>query len=353
VFSEAIAVGISAFLEGDEPPTDEAVTASLESAGVERWLAERLLVFLPMAFGRQLLDGVTLAGTFVDGPSERALTDEPVYVAAVARAGMASSAELERIGLRSAEVSAVNSALNAGSRLDDLVLTATALTSPLPPPEPGDGGVTSPRAAFEAFLAGHGFAVQDGRVGEMQVDARVFPHPRRHPGYVTAQVDFAVRHPALAREWLLESFASAGATWRDALAASVTKFERASLHPLIAALLDRTAGRDQVSWETYEHPGGVFDLCLGAQLTLYAPEAAPPSGPLFDRLLLALRDVPLNRAVHWLRTFTCHDDGDLTTNEVLLDGQPWAGGEAVVAAAAPPVPSGMVCVRLFGLLVPA
>ncbi|TDD80737.1 hypothetical protein E1293_20050 [Actinomadura darangshiensis] len=40
-------------------------------------------------------------------------------------------------------------------------------------------------------------------------------------------------------------------------------------------------------------------------------------------------------------------------NEVLLDGEAWPGGEAVVAASPPPLPDGRVAVRLFGLLVPA
>ena len=49
--------------------------------------------------------------------------------------------------------------------------------------------------------------------------------------------------------------------------------------------------------------------------------------------------------MHWLRLFTAHRDGQLQTNEVLLDSEQWPGGKTVVA-------NSMVAVRIFGLLVP-
>jgi len=352
VFDAAVAVGIAAFLEGDEPPTDATVTARLEDRGVEPWLAERLVAFLPLAFGRRLLTGVRLSDQFLDGPVERALADEPVYAAAAARAATADRRELERIALRRSEVDAVNQALHRGSRMEDLEGGPAALSEPLRPADPGDGGVPSPREAFGAFLAGHGFTVDGPRVGDVEFDARVFAHSTRGTVLV-GQVDFAVRHPGLAAEWLLESFGGVGATWREVIGQCVEKFERASLHVIIAALLDRAAAADQVEWESYAHPAGPFDLCLGPQLTLYAPGNAPPAGPMLDRLLAALRDVPLSREVHWLRRFTCYQDGRLQTNEVLLDGEPWAAGETIAAAAPPPPATALIGVRMFGMLVPA
>ena len=56
--------------------------------------------------------------------------------------------------------------------------------------------------------------------------------------------------------------------------------------------------------------------------------------------------------MHWLRLFTAHRDGQLQTNEVLLDSEQWPGGEAVVASSQAPLPDGLVAVRIFGLLVP-
>jgi len=352
-YDEAVAVGIASFLEGDDPPSDDTVLTRLDQTGVESWLAVRLLVFLPLAFGRRVLTGVNLSDEFFDGPALRPLAEEPVFRAAMARAERASRPEVERIGLRSSEVDAVNNALNRGSRLEDLTGSPVALADPLPPPGDGDGGVPSPRTAFVEFLRGHGYTVENLRVGDLEVDARVFAAPRTHPERVMVQVDFEARHPALATGRLLESFAGTGATWREAIVECIRKFERASLHPIIAALIDRTAGQDQVGWEPYAHPAGPFDLCLGAQITLYAPQGAPPAGPLLDRLLEALREVPLSRAVHSLRLFVYHRDGDLLTNEVLLDGDDWTAGQAVVAAAPAPTTTGVIGVRIFGLLVPA
>jgi hypothetical protein len=353
MFDEAVAVAVAAFLEGAEAPSDANVLTSLIDGGIESWLAERLVVFLPLAFGRRVLPGVELSDSFLDGPTLRALAEEPVFAAAMARAEVANRAEVERIGLRSSEVNAVNAALHRGGHLADMVAGPAALPAPLPPAGTGDGGVPSPAAAFAALLGGHGFTVSGMRVGEFELDARVYPQPRSSAAYVMAQVDFAVRHPALATEWLVESFAGVGGTWREAVKQAVTKFERASLHPIMAALLDRRAGADQVTWAPYAHPSGAFELCLGHQVVLYTSAAVPPAGPLVDRVLQALRDVPLSRQVHALRLFSCHQDFALTTNEVLLDGEPWAAGEAVVAGSPPPAVNGMVGLRIFGLLVPA
>jgi hypothetical protein len=49
---------------------------------------------------------------------------------------------------------------------------------------------------------------------------------------------------------------------------------------------------------------------------------------------------------------TAYRDGQLQTNEVLLDGEQWPGGESVVANSEAPLPEGTVAVRIFGLLVP-
>lgn len=321
MFDAAVAAGIAAFLAGDDrPPTDDEVRAALEARGVQRWLAERLVVFLPLAFGRVVLRDVSVSDEFLDGSVTRRLDGEPVYLAAAERAGAATRHEVERIGLRSSEVEAVNTALNNGSRLEDLMVGPPALPAPLPPAGPGDGGVPSPRDAYAALLDGHGFAVDRRgapRVGELDFDARVFAQPAA--AHVLAQVDFEARHPALAAGRIVESFAGFGATWKEAMGDAVVKFERSSLHPIIATLLDRTACRDQVEWERYDHPGGPFDLCLGPRLHLYSPGPPIPVAPVLQALLAALREVPLSREAHSLRIYACHRDGVLTAQDVLLD----------------------------------
>jgi hypothetical protein len=367
MFDAAVEAGIMAFLDGDTPPSEGEIAETLESQGVEPWLAQRLVAFLPLAFGRALLPGAGFSDLFRDGPVERRLADEPVYAAAAARAARPIRVEMERIGLRSAEVNAANQAPNTS--LSDLVFGPTVLREPLPPAGTGDGGVPSPRDAFAQLLRDHGFAVEgdgaglridDGafriddagfRVGDFRFDARIFP--RLAPGGLIVQVDFEIRHPALAVERLVESFAGVGRTWTEAIGQSVVKFGRGSLHPLISTLLDRHKDPDQVEREPYAHPDGRFDLCLGSLLTMYSPQPAPPFGPALDALLDALRQVPLSRSVHALRVFTCHNDGELVTNEVLLDNEPWPAGESAVAGAPLTVGGGLLGLRLFALLAPA
>ena len=346
-FDAAVKVGIDAFCAGAEPPSDQEVWERLVAAGVEPWLAERLLIFLPMAYTRHLLPDVTYAEGLMAPGGRVMLKAEPVFVAAFACAQFAGREEIQRIALRSSEFNAINKALNGGSQLSDLMLSETALIEDLEPVVAGDGGVPSSRAMFEGLLQGHGVVLDGGTA----VDAELFVHPAP-AGVVMAQVDFSVVHPALAGSRLVESFAGHGATWREAIGQAVAKFERSALHPIVEALLRPGAAADQVERERYEHPDGPFDLVLGTQLVLFANRPVAPAGPLLDRLLEALRAERLSREVHGVRVLLAYRDGLLQTNEVLLDSEEWPAGEAAAAGNQAPLPDGMVAIRLFGLLVP-
>jgi hypothetical protein len=319
----------------------------LTGAGVEPWLAERLLIFLPMAYTRRLLPDVSYQDRLVTPGGMVNLSAERVFVAAAGRAQQASRAEVGRIAVRSSEFNAINKLLNDGSKLPDIRLTEVALVENLAPVEQGDGGVPSPRAMFEGLLRGHGVALD----GEAKVDANLFVHPAP-AGVVMAQVDFALSHPALAKPWLVESFAGHGTTWRDAIGEAVGKFSLGALHPIIGGVLRPGTAPDRVERERYEHPNGPFELVLGAQTNLFTDRPVPSAGPLLHQLLEVLRAEPLTRAVHWLRLFTAYRDGQQQTNEVLLDSEQWPGGETVVANSEAPLSDGMVAVRVFGLLVP-
>ena len=353
MFDAAVEVGIATYLARPEVDDDE-VRAILERAGVAPWLAQRLVLFLPLALGRRLLAGATLTKTFRDGEVERPLSDEPVYAAAEARSHRAGKQELEVIGLRSSEVHAVNTALNHGSRLEDLVLSPPTFVSPLLDAGRGHGGVPSPRQAFADFLSAHGHALKEREgalcCGPLQIDARVFPRPREN--VVSAQVDFAVKHPALAVPWLLESFGGMAATWQGAIGQNIEKFERGSLHVLIEALLARGSCPDQVSWERVEHPGGAFEACLGGQLVLYCGAPAADLGPLLEGIKAALAGRPLSHAVHALRLYVCFDGEKMLSHEALLDNEPWEEGAALVAGHGWPRVERLWGSRLFLLLVP-
>ncbi|GIE90326.1 DUF6348 family protein [Actinoplanes regularis] len=354
MFDEAVVVGVTAFCESAEPSSGDEIKAKLLSGGLEPWLAERLTYFLPLAFGRRMLGGVQVDETFLDGETRRRLDRDPVYQAAARRAGVAVEGEIARIGGYSSEVSAVSQALHGGAQLADLKLGPIALDPALQPLGTGSGGVPSPATVFAHWMAAYGVAIGDDlKLGEAEFRATLAAQPRPTPELVVAQVNFAVNHPALARPWMVESCVGVAPTWRDAIFQTLAMFERAVAYPVIAALLDRNAAAEHVHIERYTHPAGEFELLLGAQVDLFATEPVPSAEPLLDQLLTALKDVPLSRAVHALRFFTAYQDGQLLTNEVFLDGEPWEAGMKVTAAAGAPLPAGPVGVRVFAFLVPA
>jgi len=336
-------------------PTTSRYALCSRRTGIARWLADRLVSFLPLAFGRILLRGASLSDDFVNGDTTSRLSDEPVFAAAQERATRAIRVEVEAIGLRSWEMHAVNDALQAGSRLEDLEGTPTVFVGGLASSGHGDGGVPSPRDAFAAFLKGHGYEVDRSggklRSGALEFDAHVIPTV--HPNRCAVQVDFAAWHPTLAANPLVESFGGFGTTWKEAIDQTILKFESGALHVLIAGLLDSNACADQVTWEKLDHARGPFDVCLGPQLTLYASEPKVNLSPLLDRLYETLRGAELSRATHALRLYVCWNRDELTGNEVLLDNEPWRPGSELVAAATWPRVDRFWGTRLFLLLVPA
>ncbi|WP_280395114.1 DUF6348 family protein [Nocardia brasiliensis] len=341
----AVEVGIAAFSAGTEPPSDDEAWDRLTGAGVEPWLAERLLIFLPMAYVRWWLSDVAYQDTMLTPSGQVDLSAEPVFVAALDRASRAGRSEVERIALRGSEFDAINQLLDGGSKLSDLVLTETRLVDNLSPVQPGDGGVPSPLTLFEGLLREHGVPLD----GETEVDARLSVHSASTG--VIGRVEFAVSHPALAKPWLVESTTGFGATWRAAIGGAVHKFALGALHPIVDGLFPREAA-DQVTRQRYEHPSGVFEFVHGPQSSMVADQPVPEIWSLLDRLLETLRVETLSRKVHWLRLFAAYDNGRLHGHDVLLDSEPWPGGAAVVADTRPLPSDGMISVHVFGMLVP-
>ncbi|MCC6874804.1 MAG: hypothetical protein IT378_10905 [Sandaracinaceae bacterium] len=357
MWTDAIELGAVAFL-ANRDKDDGQVQDWLEALGVEPWLAARLVIWLPVAFGRQLLTGARLSDEYGDGDAIRRLRDDPIFVAAMARAAHMSREEADVIALRSAEVRAINSALRHDSaqghapRLEDME-SATALVTPLPAIQPSDGGVPEPRLAFAEFLRGHGHAVVPAagtlqRTGELELDALVFGRVFDDGSY-RPQVDYRVAHPRLAAGTLLESFAGFGASYREAVHDTIRKFERGSLHVLIAALLDRNSCGDQVTWEPW---GDRWDACLGAQLLLYAEVGPVLLGELLDRLRDAFLAEIRDHKIHAVRVFTMRRGEQVFANEVLLDNDPWPAGQALCAAHAWPRFEPAWGTRLFLMVVP-
>jgi hypothetical protein len=231
--------------------------------------------------------------------------------------------------------------------------SALALVTPLPDVQSGDGGVPEPRAMFAEFLRAHGHEVTPGpgtrlRAGELGLDALVYGRVDERSRY-RAQLDFLVSHPRLARGTLLESFAGLGNAYRDVVHDAVRKFERGSLHVLIATLLDRDSCADQVTWEHW--PDG-WEACLGPQLVLYAQVGPVPIAELVDGLRDAFAREVHDRTVHAIRVFTMRNADLSYADEVLLDGETWPAGEALCRAHAWPRFESVWGTRLFLMVVP-
>jgi hypothetical protein len=108
-----------------------AVRSELGKAGVPAPLAAEIVEFLPVALARAMLDGmgITFADHYVRQTAqgrvigEKLLGDEPVYCEGLAIAGEISGMGEDvfmAVACWSPEYQAINRAMNAGSRAEDL-----------------------------------------------------------------------------------------------------------------------------------------------------------------------------------------------------------------------------------------
>ncbi len=137
------------YLTAHPDADDEAIADSLTRSGLEQFRAFELLIWVPMAFGRAVLEGpdFRLPGTFRSMSPEgqkmtrRRLADEPVYVEArriateVGREKFSKNTFLAIAG-RSAEFKAVNDALLHGSELKNLQPAEPVISFPDQPSKP-------------------------------------------------------------------------------------------------------------------------------------------------------------------------------------------------------------------------
>jgi hypothetical protein len=319
------------------PDASDADVAELLAQGFPRGLATRAVTFLPLAFGRRVLEGLaTVADNFVLSGRELPLASEPVFVRAWELAHRANREQIRRIGLRSAEVNAVNAALKAGSKPGALVLTPPIC---LTIDGPTTGGVTAASMLAESLTA-HGSKLACG--------ARVFP------GSVTrkaanGQLDVVVSAPALGVRQIIESFACYGGTIAEGRANALQRFAEGSLHVLMAALEDPRHGHDQVEWETW----GDFRVCLGPLLRQWSTDIDVELGPFIDEIKRRLLAARLTPEVHWYRTFVSVDgNGVFSSADALLDNDPWPPGVEALRSWAWPRGRKLYALRHFLVLIP-
>jgi hypothetical protein len=328
---ETIAWAIAALCSNSDS-TDDEIVDLLVGHGVPPGLAARAILMLPLAFGRKLLRGMIVAPDEIhEGERVRALSSDPVFAAAAARAEDATRDQMQAIALRSSEVHAVNSALQAGAKPEGLVVSAPR-TGERPDAEPDPAWA---RTALAALVAAHD--------SKLAWRARVFPR-ELVTGKAQLQLDVVV--PTTGERLVVESFAGLGTTIREATADAINKFARASLHVLLAALEGRAD--DQVTWETW----GTFRACLGPLLRQWSQTLPVDYAPFLDAVKARLVAAPLSRELHWHRTFVAVGETQLYGFDSLVDNETWPAGAELVESWAWPRGPEAYALRHFIVLVP-
>jgi hypothetical protein len=331
---ELLAWAIAAYMSNRE--ASDADVAALLAEGFPRGLATRAVAFLPIAFGRRLLRGlVQLTDTFIIDEREARFDSEPMYALAQKLAESAGREQIERIGLRSAEVNAVNKALQAGHKPGDLEMSPPIF---LTIEGPTTGGATAASILAEV-LNTHG--------SRLACEARVFPR-EISSGAVKGQIEIVVSSPLLGARRIVESFACYGATIAEGRGAALQRFAQGSLHPLMATLEDPRHGSDQVEWETW----GDFRVCLGALLRQWSDDVPVEFGPFLDEIKTRLLAAKLSREPHWYRTFVAVGNDGVIGRDALLDNDEWAPGVEAVAGWPWPRAEKPYALRQFVLLIP-
>ena len=305
----------------------------LEDAGLPH--AARAVMMLPIAYGRRILDGlVTVTPTYIDGDRELVLADDAIFAAAdqLARTE-ASRADLDRVGLRSSEVDAVNQALHRGSKPEDLTLSPPVMTivEREVPAHP------EAQEMVDELVRAHG--------STLSLQARLFP------GLITkerVQLQLDVVAKVGERE-IIESFGGFGTTIHDALGDTIKKLTGGTFHVLIATLDRRELGGEQVEWEQW----GDFDACLGSVLRMWSPGGPPNLGEYLDALKHVLLASELAPQIHWVRTYLATDGKEQLGLDMLVDNHTWPPGEKLAREWPWPVADAYYALRHFFVLVPS
>jgi hypothetical protein len=165
----------------------------------------------------------------------------------------------------------------------------------------------------------------------------------KYPNAVLAQLDMRVESKKLGERLLVESFAGLGPDESEALKHAFAQFLKASLHVLLATLVDSKHGNHQVEWDSWNVHGAAWRVCLGPILQHGSPRVTVE----FSRLLDHIRDeLPrLSDEPHWLRVFCARNGSNPVTAEVRLDNLYWSEGRRIADAGS--WPDGNYRVRNF------
>ncbi|HVX91558.1 MAG TPA: hypothetical protein VHC20_08200 [Candidatus Paceibacterota bacterium] len=109
--------------------TDQSITETLRAAGFAEPFVSQAVQFVPIAFGRALLDGLGIRFSqnyvLLNGEGrlvERGALDSLVVYKTALTAASSRPDVVKAVALRSAETNAINNALNSGSNPADLAM---------------------------------------------------------------------------------------------------------------------------------------------------------------------------------------------------------------------------------------
>ncbi|HKQ71374.1 MAG TPA: DUF6348 family protein [Polyangiaceae bacterium] len=366
--ADAIRLTLAAFAANPETSDDE-VCRLLASVGIPAVLARSLVVLTPLAFGRALLHGIgaEFAATFVrdDGRGnyvdEAELIDYPYFAEALDFArNEVGRGELETVALRSAEVQAINAALNAGQKPENLVLAPPAIAWNLEGPSASDETLkrTEPnvlawtqdrlaRYAVPTRAFGEHVVIGDG----VTLAASLLPRMIQS-GRVRMQLDVIARRPEFAaRRALVESFAADAPTIAEAAKAAFDRFAEASLDVIIASFVGDRFGNDRLRWETWTGRRA-WRVCVGSLLQSHAQVASHPYGTFLEQLKAQLSSADLSPEPHWVRTFYAAQRGNAVAAEVLFDNEPWEKAERALRGLDWPATAQMFSLRQLLVMLP-
>jgi hypothetical protein len=182
-------------------------------------------------------------------------------------------------------------------------------------------------------------------------ELRVFSHSQSPTSFVI-QADLRVEAPALGGRTLVESLAGYGATADDAVKDAFRKLCLASVHVLLAGVINPGVDTDQVNWEDWSLPQGEIAACLGSLLVIGPADATVKSYAPFLNLLRERHVANLDAAIHWIRVYYCASEQGQLGGEVMLDNEPWPEAQDELARFDWPAATAWHSIRHFFMVVP-
>jgi hypothetical protein len=348
---------------------DREVFHFLVHEGIDPESAAHLVDFLPMAYARTMFStsGARFPETFQRTDKngnllpEQALTSEPfwnevfTYAQSDVQRGI-STQDLLAVASRAAEYNAVSKIQSDGGNLSDCEFSSPIFIHP----EMDSKGFdrlnksltekyhqlillkSNKNGILASILTEHHIPTTD--CGEyIQIDGtdvllQAMAHPgKTSPKEASVQLDIILRSQKfLGNRELRESFADTGENLDDAINKSFTSFKFASLHAILSVFVNRDLGAGQVEWEEWSNNKRSWNVYSGPitpkSFTAVAPEKII-NGESYRSFMKALQNAYLRDVsfdLHWLRIYRGSLHGKVRSREVLLDGEHWKSGEAIM-----------------------